>query len=77
MRGGSGPLLSPSWWAVVTLEDVAVDWSQEERELLDRAQRLLYCALVLENFALVASLGKSFTLTPASLTRLFHSSFLL
>ena len=32
-----------------------MDLSQEERELPDVTQRLLYCDVMLENFALVAS----------------------
>ena len=43
----------------MTFEDVAVYLSRTEWCLLDEAQRHLYLDVMLENFALISSLGKT------------------
>ena len=47
----------------MTLEDIALYFSREEWSLLDEGQRQLYLNVMLENFELVSSLGKTLTLT--------------
>uniref|UniRef100_F6YJ43 Zinc finger protein 772 n=1 Tax=Equus caballus TaxID=9796 RepID=F6YJ43_HORSE len=51
--------LSPLWQGQVNFEDVFVYFSQEEWGLLDETQKLLYRDVMLENFALMASLGNA------------------
>lgn len=51
----------------VTFEDVVVDFTQEEWELLTPAQRMLYYDVMLDTFELLVSLGEATSNPPASI----------
>lgn len=54
----------------MTFEDVAVNFSWEEWGLLDESHKRLYHDVMLENYALISSLGKTATLPRLTWVRL-------
>ena len=61
----------------MVFEDVAIHFSQEEWGILNDVQRHLHSDVMLENFALLSSVGKALTPTSVSCARQCFFTFFL